>query len=210
MDNLWSLFVGYLQAGLFVLAHMYGGNISLAIVTLSFMVRLALLPLTLRIARRSQQQQMRLKQIQPELERLKKRYRHDPEKLSQKTMELYKKRNVQLLDGAGFMGSLLQLPIFAGLFSAIKQGVGSGGNFLWIKDISQPNILLALLIAALTFVSSAMSPNIQQQGRTLSTLLPAILTLFFVWRLSAGLGLYLAASTLVGMLQAAILRRKPL
>ena len=210
MDNLWSVFLGYLQTGLFVLAHMYGGNISLAIITLSFMVRLALLPLTLRLARRSQLQQIRLKEIQPELERLKKHYRNNPEKLSQKTLELYKKHDVQLLDGAGFMGNLLQLPIFAGLFSAIKQGMGSGGQFLWITDISQPNILLALIIAAITLVSSALAPNIPQQGRNLAMILPAILTLFFVWRLSAGLGLYWAASSLVGLLQAAMLRRKPL
>jgi YidC/Oxa1 family membrane protein insertase len=210
MDNLWSLFVGYLQTGLFILAQVYGGNISLAIITLSLMSRLALLPLTLRLARRSQQQQIRLQAIQPELQLLKKRYSNDPEKLSQKTMELYKKHNIQLLDGAGFLGTLIQLPIFAGLFSAIKEGLANGGRFLWISDISQPNILLALIIAVLTFASSALAPNMQQQGRTLSLLLPAFLTLFFVWRLSAGLGLYWAASSLVGVLQAAILRRKPL
>jgi YidC/Oxa1 family membrane protein insertase len=209
MHNLWSLFVGYLQTGLFLLAQVYGGNISLAIITLSLMARLALLPLTLRLARRSQEQQIRLQAIQPELQRLKKLYRNDPEKLSQKTMELHRKHDVQLLDGAGFLGTLVQLPVFAGLFSAIKQGIANGGLFLWITDISQPNILLALIIAALTFVSSALSPNVQQQGRTLSLLLPAVITLFFVWRLSAGLGLYWAASSLVGMLQAAILRRKP-
>ena len=196
--------------GLFILAQVYGGNISLAIITLSFMTRLALLPLTLRLARRSQQQQIRLQTIQPEVEHLKKLYRNNPEKLSQKTMELYKEHNIHLLDGDSFIGRLLQLPIFAGLFAAIKQGVGKGGSFLWISDISQPNILLALIVAALTFVSSALSPNIQQQGRTLSLLLPALLTLFFVWRLSAGLGLYWAASNLVGILQVAILRRKPI
>jgi YidC/Oxa1 family membrane protein insertase len=210
MDNVWSLFVGYLQAGLFVLAHMYGGNISLAIITLSFMVRLALLPLTLRLAHRSQQQQLRLLAMQPELERIKKRYHDHPETISRKTMELYKKHNVQLLDGAGFVGNLLQLPIFAGLFSAIKQGIGMGGRFLWISDISQPDILLAFMIAGLTLASSSLSPNIQQHGRSLSLILPAILTLFFVWRLSAGLGLYWAASSLVGVVQAAMLRRKPL
>jgi YidC/Oxa1 family membrane protein insertase len=210
MDNLWSIFVGYLQIGLFLLAQLYGGNISLAIITLSFTVRLALLPLTLHIARRSQQQQAHLNEIQPELQRLRERYRKNPEKLTQKTMELYKKHNIQPLDGTGLLGNLLQLPIFAGLFSAIKQGIANGGRFLWITDISQPNILLALLIAGLTLVSSALSPNTQQQGRTLFIFLPAVLTLLFVWRLSAGLGLYWAASSLVGILQAAILRRKPL
>lgn len=210
MNNIWNLFVGYLQIALFVLSNMYGGNISLAIITLSFIARLALLPLTLRLARRSQQQQMHLKEIQPELERLKKLHRNEPEKLSRKTLELYKKHNVQMLDGTSFFGSLLQLPVFAGLFSAIKQGIGSGGRFLWIADISQPNILLSLIIAILTLASSALAPNTSQQGRNLSIILPTVLTFFFVWRLSAGLGLYWAASSLVGMLQTVMLRRKPL
>ena len=209
MDNIWSLFVGYLQTGLFILSQIYGGNMSLAIITLSLIVRFALMPLTLRIARRNQQKQTRLKAIQPELERIKKRYRNNPEKLAQKTMELYKKHNIRPLDGFGFLGSLLQLPIFAGMFSAIKQGVGNAGRFLWITDISQPNILLALIVAGLAFVSSAISPASQEQGRTIFIVLPALLTLFFVWRLSAGLGLYWAASSLVGIVQAALLRRKP-
>jgi YidC/Oxa1 family membrane protein insertase len=209
VSNVWSLFVGALQSVLFVLAHLYGGNLSLAIITLSFAVRLAMLPLTLHLARRGQQQQRRLREIQPELERLKKLYRNSPEKLSQKTMELYQKNNIRLLDGTGMIGNLLQLPIFAGLFSAIRQGIGNGGRFLWIADISQPDILMALLIAALTFVSSALAPNLQPQGRTWSMILPAVLTLVFVWRLSAGLGLYWAASSLVGLIQAAILRQTP-
>jgi len=210
MDNLWSLFVGYLQTGLFILAQVYGGNMSLAIITLSLIVRFALMPLTLRIARRNQQKQVRLKAIQPELERLKARYKNNPEKLAQKTMVLYKKHDIQLLDGMGFLGGLLQLPIFAGLFSAIKQGVGSAGRFLWIADISQPNILLACIVAGLTFVSSALAPSSQEQGRMIFMVLPALLTLFFAWRLSAGLGLYWAVSSLVGMAQSVILRRKPL
>lgn len=210
MSDLWSLFVGSIQAGLFVLAHLYGGNVGLAIITLSFVVRLALLPLTLRIARRSQQQQMRLQEIQPELQRLKERYRNQPEKLSQKTMELYKAHGIRMLEGTGLLGSFVQLPVFAGLFSAIKQGVGNGGRFLWIADISQPDIFLALIIAALTFASSLLLPNPQPQARSLSLILPAVLTLFFVWRLSAGLGLYWAASSLVGLLQAALMRREPL
>ena len=167
MSDLWSLFVGSIQAGLFVLAHLYGGNVGLAIITLSFVVRLALLPLTLRIARRSQKQQMRLQEIQPELQRLKERYRNQPEKLSQKTMELYKAHGIRMLDGTGLLGSFVQLPVFAGLFSAIKQGVGNGGRFLWIADISQPDIFLALIIAALTFASSLLSPNPQPQARSL-------------------------------------------
>src|SRR5574339_680752 len=109
MSDLWSLFVGSIQTALFVLAHLYGGNVGLAIITLSFLVRLALLPLTLRIARRSQQQQMSLQEIQPELQRLKQRYRNQPEKLSQKTMEAYKAHDIRMLDGTSLLAGLFQL-----------------------------------------------------------------------------------------------------
>jgi YidC/Oxa1 family membrane protein insertase len=208
MNNLWTIFVGYLQTGLFVLAHLYGGNMSLAIITLSAIVRFSLMPLTLRIARKSQRKQAILKTLQPELERLKKRYSKNPEKLSKKTMELYEKHGIKMIDGSGFLGSLIQLPVFAGMFSAIRQGLDSSGRFLWISDISQPNIILTLIVAAFTFAASALSTSHQEQGSVLNLILPTALTLLFIWRLSAGLGLYMATSSLVGIVQAGILRRK--
>ena len=208
MSHIWSLFVGSLQIILVALSQIYGGNIGFAIITFSFMVRLALMPLTLQIARRSQRQQSLINSIQPELQQLKKRYRNNPEQLSLKTMELFKKHGINPLDGVGILGSVIQLPVFAGLFSAIREGIGSGGHFLWISDISQPNIVLSIVIAALTIITSALSPSVQQQSRTLFLILPTALTLLFVWQLSAGLGLYWAASSIVGVIQAAILRRK--
>jgi YidC/Oxa1 family membrane protein insertase len=208
MSHIWSIFVGFLQIILVALSQIYGGNIGFAIITFSFMVRLALLPLTLQIARRNQRQQLLINSIQPELQQLKKRYRNNPEQLSLKTMELYKKYGINPLDGVGILGSLIQLPVFAGLFSAIRKGIGSGGHFLWISDISQPNIILSIIIAALTIITSALSPSVQQQSKTLFLILPTVLTLLFVWQLSAGLGLYWAASSIVGVVQAAILRRK--
>jgi YidC/Oxa1 family membrane protein insertase len=208
MSHIWSIFVGSLQIILVALSQIYGGNIGFAIITFSFIVRLALMPLTLQIARRSQRQQSLINSIQPELQRLKTRYRNNPEQLSLKTMELYKKHGINPLDGIGILGSLLQLPVFAGLFSAIRQGIGSGDHFLWISDISQPNIVLSIAIAVLTLITSALSPSVQQQSRTLFLILPTALTLLFVWQLSAGLGLYWTASSIVGVIQAAIMRRK--
>jgi YidC/Oxa1 family membrane protein insertase len=210
MENLWSLFVGYIQEGLFILAQLYGGNLGLAIITLSLMVRLALMPIAMRTMRKNQARQQKLKEIQSELDRLKKRYRNSPEKLSQKTMDLYKKHDIQMMDGFGIFSNLLQLPVFMGVFSAIRQGLENAGRFLWIPDISQPNILLAFIVALLTFGSSALTPSSQEQVKVVFMLLPAVLTLLFAWRVSAGVGLYWATSSLVGIAQNVILRHKPL
>lgn len=208
MNNIWVIFVGYLQAGLYVFSDLYGGNMSLAIITLSAILRLALMPLTMWIAIRSRQKQAILKTLKPKLDQLKKRYANNPEKLSQKTMELYKKHGIKVIDGAGLLGTFIQLPIFAGIFSAIKQSIGNSGSFLWIPNISQPNIILSILVAALALASSLLSNQNQEQGGVMAVFLPAALTLFFVWRMSAGLGLYWATSSLVGIVQAGILRRK--
>lgn len=209
MDNLWSLFVGFIQEALFILAQLYGGNLSLAIITLSLIVRLALMPIALRTMRQTQERQQKLKEIQPELDRLKKRYSNNPEKLSQEMMALYKKHDIKMMDGVGILTNLAQLPIFMGLFSAIRQGLKNAGRFLWIPDISQPNILLAFIIAALTFASSALAPSSQENGKMIFIALPAVLTLIFAWKVSAGVELYWATSSLVSVAQNIIARRRP-
>ena len=208
MSILWDIFVGYLQEGLFGFASLYGGNIGLAIISLSALVRLLLMPLAIRITLKNKKKQAILKSLQPELDKLKKRYKNHPDKLSAKTMELYKKNGIKLVDGSGFLSSLIQIPFFAGMFSAIRQAVGYSGSFLWIPNISQPNMILTFIVAGLTFASSLLSANNQEQGGIWVVILPTALTLFFVWRLSAGLGLYMATSSLVSLVQTGIIRRK--
>ncbi len=208
MSAFWGFVINLIQIALLLVAQLYGGSISMAIVTVSLVVRLALLPLTLYLGRRAQAREALLKQLQPELQRLRTRYAKEPEKLARETMALYRRRGVRPLDGVSLAGSLVQLPFMAGLYSAIRQGVGAGGRFLWIADISQPDLLLALLIAGLTALASALQPNLQPQARFLLVLLPALVTLVFAWRLAAGLGLYWAVSSGVGVVQAVLLRRR--
>ena len=209
MGNLWALFVGFIQEGLFILAQLYGGNLSLAIITLSLIVRLALMPMAIRTMRQTQARQEKMKELQPELDRLKKRYSNNQEKLYQKTMQLYEKHDIKVFGGSGLFGNLTQLPIFMGVYSAIRLGLENAGRFLWIPDISQPNILLAFIVALLTLGSSALAPSAQEQGKLLFILLPAVMTLLFAWNVSAGVGLYWATSSVVSIAQNMILRHKP-
>lgn len=208
MNNIWAMVVDFLPTILILLTQAYGGNVGLAIITVSLMVRLTLLPLTLRLARRVREREAMLRKLQPELERLKTRYRNNPEKLTQATVKLYKRHNFRPVDRFSLIGNLVQLPFIAGLWSAIRQGLGAGGRFLWIADITRPDLLLSLLVAGLAYVASLLNPNLQQQSRNVMLILPVLLTLVFTWRLSAGFGLYWAASTGVNILQTLILRRE--
>jgi len=79
--GLWTAVIDLTYAALFALSTMFGGNMPLAIIVLSATVRLALLPLTLRIAYRSLESQAKLKQIEPQLAEIRRRYANDRARL---------------------------------------------------------------------------------------------------------------------------------
>src|SRR4051812_41260638 len=95
----WNGFVGLLGFSLSTLANLYGGNLGLAIVTLSIAVRLALLPLALRMARHARVQQKLLHEIRFDVEELKKKYKSRPQELAVAMSKLYQAHGVKPVDG---------------------------------------------------------------------------------------------------------------
>jgi len=205
---LWDNFVDLLIGGLLSLSQVYNGNMGLAIFTLSAMIRFALLPLSLKLAYRSSLKQLKMKSLQPELELLKKRYQGKPQQLSEATLKLYKQHNINPFDVKVLFGGLLQAPIFMGMFSAISRGVGAGKKFLWVTDLAHPDTLILLIVTTLTYIVGLLNPNLSGQSKTFALWIPVILAVIFLWRLSAAIGLYWAASNVVGIVQAVVLRYK--
>jgi membrane protein insertase Oxa1/YidC/SpoIIIJ len=68
--------------------------------------------------------------------------------------------------------------------------------------------LLALICAVLTGVSVALGSNAPESQRAAMIILPATVTLLFLWRMSAGVAIYSCSSSLVGVLQALLIRRR--
>src|SRR2546427_11400144 len=91
----WNAFVGFLAVVLSMLTTAYSGNLGFAIITLSLITRLALLPLTLRMARHAQAQQRILQMIKRELDDVKARYKSSPQKLGAELSKLYQKHGVK-------------------------------------------------------------------------------------------------------------------
>ncbi|MBF5043275.1 membrane protein insertase YidC [Aggregicoccus sp. 17bor-14] len=207
--GLWTDWVQWVTDAVLALSGLYGGSVGLAVVTLSFAVRLALLPLSLRLARRSREQRARLAALKPELEALQRRLKAEPERLAQETLALYRAHGVAPVDGRGLLALLAQAPVVGGLVSALSRGRLAAGPFLWMADLARPDVLLLALVACLSGAGAALNPDLPREGRTLMVLLPAALSVLFLWRASAALGLYWAASSGVGLLQSALLRRAP-
>lgn len=204
---IWEHFVGFLVAALFALAQAYGGSLGLAIITLSFAARLALLPFTLRLARRAQARQRKLLALQPKIRQLRAKYSSDPQRLNAELFRLFRRHGCSPLDSRSILGGLAQLPVGVGLYTAISRGLGEGGRFLWISNLARPDAILALLTGVLTYLASILSPDMPQQARAIATLIPALLAVYFVWNLASGVGLYWATSTAVGVLQSALALR---
>ena len=188
------------------LSHLLGGSLGWGIVVLSLGIRVALLPLTIGLARRARRNQEIMQRLQPEIERLKQRYDKKPERLFKEMRELYRKHDCSPLDIPTLVGSFIQLPIFGMLYSSIRSSLTSSGAFLWIKSLASPDFLLTLVILSLTGLSAYFMPTASEQMRSTLLVIQIVVTCFIVWKLAAGLGLYWASSSLVGVFQTLWLR----
>ena len=92
------------------------------------------------------------------------------------------------------------------MYSSIRNSLTSSSAFLWIRSLASPDFLLTLVILTLTGVSAYLMPAASGQMRTTLIVLQVAVTFLIVWKLAAGLGLYWASSSLVGMFQTLWLR----
>src|SRR6476620_6075092 len=100
-----------------------GWTWALSIVSLTVVIRIALIPLFVKQIKSSRSMQL----LQPQVRELQKKYGHDREKLGQETMKLYKENNANPL--ASCLPLLLQAPIFFALFRVLNgaaQGIPYG------------------------------------------------------------------------------------
>ena len=71
---MWAAFVEVIRAAIFSAAHVCGGSLGGGILLVSAVVRIALLPLTLKLARRAREQQAKLAALKPELDAIRRRH----------------------------------------------------------------------------------------------------------------------------------------
>jgi len=145
---LWPNILDVIRSSLFVLAHACGGSFGAAVLIGSAAVRVALLPLTLRAARRRVRQERVLASLAPQLERINKRYATQPSRLLAETRNLHAAHGLSFLDGRTLLESLVTMPPAVALYSAIRGFTTKVGGFLWVADIAQPDRWLAGLAAA--------------------------------------------------------------
>jgi YidC/Oxa1 family membrane protein insertase len=111
------------------------GNFGLGILATTVLVKLVFFPL----ANKSYQSMSRMKKLQPEMERIRERFKDDRMKQQQAMMELYQKEKVNPM--AGCLPVLLQIPVFFALYKVLFTSLEMrhAPFFGWIKDLSGPD-----------------------------------------------------------------------
>ncbi len=133
----WGWFF-FLTKPIFALLHWLNaqiGNMGLAIIALTFVLKLLVLPL----AYKSYVSMARMKELQPEMEALKERAGDDKAKLQKEMMQLYKEKKVN--PAAGCLPILIQIPIFFSLYKVIfvTLELRHAPFFGWLTDLSAPD-----------------------------------------------------------------------
>ncbi len=187
----------------------------IAIIVMTIIVRLALSPVTYK----SYLSQAKMKVLRPEINAINDKYGNDRAKKQQETMKLYSKAGANPM--AGCVPSLLQLPVFLGLFYFFPVAFSlRGKSFLWAEDLSSYDAifdlpfsipfygdhvsLFPLLASIAIFVYSKMTMGQQMQPtqpgmpnmKFMIYLMP-IMMLFFFNNYASGLSLYYLISNLI-------------
>jgi YidC/Oxa1 family membrane protein insertase len=138
-------YLWFLTKPLYWLLHWLGhvlGNYGLAILATTVLVKALFFPL----ANKSYESMAKMKLLQPEMEKLRERYKDDRAKMQQELMVLYRERKINPM--AGCLPIVLQIPVFFALYSVlyITIDMRQAPFFGWIQDLSarDPTSLLNL------------------------------------------------------------------
>tara|TARA_Y100000589_G_scaffold331400_1_gene384759 strand:- start:2363 stop:4021 length:1659 start_codon:yes stop_codon:yes gene_type:complete len=207
-DNYEGVFGGITQLMSFVLSKFYQltGSYGWAILLLTLVVKLMLLPLAIKQTR----SMAAMQQLQPEMKRLQEKYANDKQTLNQEMMKLYQTHQVNPI--AGCLPMLVQFPIFIALFYTVGGSVEMyGESFYFIPDLAYPDpyaILPILFVISFLISQKKMATSTDQTQKMMMYVFPVVF--FFMMRtLSSGVMLYIVGQNIVTNFEQAFVTKRP-
>jgi YidC/Oxa1 family membrane protein insertase len=186
--------------------HNIVNNWGWSIILLTLFIKLLLYPLSAT----SLKSMAKMRNLQPEMARLKELYGDDRQKMSQELMGLYKKEKVN--PAGGCFPMLLQMPVFLSLYWVLLESVEIRHTpwILWIEDLSakDPYFILPLIMGASMLLMQRLQPmpTDPMQARVMQ-IMPIAFTFFFMF-FPAGLVLYWTVNNLLSMAQQWIVNKQ--
>jgi YidC/Oxa1 family membrane protein insertase len=185
------------------------------IVVITILLRVVFWPFTAASMRSAK----RMQALAPEIKVLKEKYKDDPQKFTQKQMELWKKNKVNPMSGC--LPMLIQMPVFFGFLAMIRCAIElRGAHFLWVADLTKPdtiflipglnfpfNLLPLLMVGTMVWQAHLQppSPGMDDSQQKMMRYMP-LMFLVFLYNYSSGMALYMTISTLAGVIQTRLTR----
>lgn len=173
----------------------------LAIIGLTLLVRLIILPLTVIQGRTNAAVQA----MQPELNRLQKKYKDDPDRLNLEMMDLYKQYKVNPMMGC-LLPLIIQWPILMAMIRALDYEPMKEARFLGLALGGQGGLLMGVIAVATTYLSMKFSPAMAgaaQEGKAQNASMIAMMGImfYFSWKFSIAVSIYIITANLAGLLE---------
>jgi YidC/Oxa1 family membrane protein insertase len=183
-----------------------------AIVLLTALINLLLLPLRIKTIQSS----LKMQRIQPQMEAIKERYKKykttDPKRneMNVEIMKLQKDNGVNMFGGC--IPTLIQTPLLIAFFSMLPKVVElRQAHWLWVPDLSSadPYHILPIVFVVSMVLSQLLTPSPgvdRSQQRMMAFVMPAVFG-FTTWSYGSGVALYWACSNLIGVIQQLVMNR---
>ena len=192
----------------------FTGSYGLAIIVITIIVRILIMPLSIKQQRTTLEQQAKMATVKPVTDEIlaEMKETNDPkvkQELQAEMMEIYQENNVNMLGGlAGCLPLLIQLPIFTAMFQAIRlSDTIQGASWLGI-NLGERSILLAILTGVVYFaqtkvMQAGMPEETRKQSGAMMYMSPVMILMVSITG-PAGLTLYWFAGGFVAIGQSLI------
>ncbi|HJO86333.1 MAG TPA: membrane protein insertase YidC [Rhodospirillales bacterium] len=223
----WGWFEFLTKPIFFALAYFNGflGNMGLSILLLTVLIKLAFFPL----ANKSYRAMSKMKLLQPEMLKLRERFKDDKARLNQEMMAMYKREKAN--PASGCLPILPQIPVFFALYKVVFVTIElrHAPFYGWIKDLSAadpltpinlfglinwtpPEILAIgvwpIIMGVTMFIQQKLNPPPPDPTQAKIFMFLPIMFTFMLARFPAGLVIYWAWNNALSVLQQYVIMRK--
>ena len=236
LDDYFAVSISHMLIAILRFFHSWVGNWGVAILMLTFFVKVCLFPLTRKAQKAMHVHQQKMKKFMPKLQAIREKYKDNPRdpRAGEEQMALFRQHGINPVPVGGCLPMLIQMPIMIGLFNALRFAIDlRQAPFLYIPDLSQPdrlyelpfripflgpdwestpylNILPLIMIVTWFYQQKLMpksdDPQIRQQQQMMQVM-PIIMGLMF-YSVASGLVVYWLLSTALGILEQLYIRRE--
>lgn len=194
---------------LYVLKFFYSffGNYGVSIILLTVIIKLLFWPLT----HKSYASMKDMQKLQPEMQKIREKFKNDRERQNRELMELYKTHRVNPLGGC--LPMVVQIPVFFALYKTLMGAIElrQAPFALWITDLSlkDPYYVTPLIMGVTMFIQQRLTPSTMDPTQAKVFMLMPIIFTFLFLNFPSGLVLYWLVNNLLTILQQYIIHKKP-